>query len=217
MYQVIVAGCHLPDDSVEKLGIGININGVGTMDISCKDDMDHFRNTTMNNFVLMGRKTWDSIPMKFRPLIGRFNIIVSSQYQKLNEEKEIYTRETRSEGLTGMKVAYDFIHFVENVEDGYEFYKKMITNTRFSNRELFVMGGESIYRQMLEKYPKQLDKLFLTEIHNKHHSDYFFPLKDYLTLPNECIFRSHINKNKNTLGNTYEEIFFVLIVYKFSS
>jgi dihydrofolate reductase len=31
------------------------------------------------NAVIMGRKTWDSIPSKFRPLPGRLNIVISSQ------------------------------------------------------------------------------------------------------------------------------------------
>ena len=33
----------------------------------------------MANVVIMGRKTWESIPARFRPLEGRFNVIVSSK------------------------------------------------------------------------------------------------------------------------------------------
>ena len=42
-------------------------------------DMKYFRETTMGHCVIMGRKNYDSIPLKFRPLQGRTNIIVTRQ------------------------------------------------------------------------------------------------------------------------------------------
>ena len=41
------------------------------------EDMKHFRETTRGKPVVMGRKTWESLPEKFRPLPGRQNIVVS--------------------------------------------------------------------------------------------------------------------------------------------
>lgn len=41
------------------------------------DDLHHFRDVTMGAPVIMGRKTWDSVPARFRPLPGRRNIIVT--------------------------------------------------------------------------------------------------------------------------------------------
>lgn len=43
-----------------------------------KQDMELFKKLTMGNTVIMGRRTWESLPQKFRPLPGRNNIIVSS-------------------------------------------------------------------------------------------------------------------------------------------
>mgnify|MGYP000579599113 CR=1 FL=1 len=40
-------------------------------------DMRHFRETTRGKPVIMGRKTWESLPDAFRPLPGRLNIVVS--------------------------------------------------------------------------------------------------------------------------------------------
>jgi dihydrofolate reductase len=41
------------------------------------EDMVHFKRTTLGHPVIMGRKTWDSLPRKFRPLPGRLNIVVT--------------------------------------------------------------------------------------------------------------------------------------------
>lgn len=41
------------------------------------EDLAHFKRTTLGRPVIMGRKTWDSLPPKFRPLPGRLNIIIT--------------------------------------------------------------------------------------------------------------------------------------------
>jgi dihydrofolate reductase len=43
------------------------------------EDLAHFKRTTLGQPVIMGRKTWDSLPPKFRPLPGRVNIVVTRQ------------------------------------------------------------------------------------------------------------------------------------------
>lgn len=43
------------------------------------DDMRRFRTLTMCHPVIMGRKTWESLSVKFRPLPGRMNIVVTRQ------------------------------------------------------------------------------------------------------------------------------------------
>jgi dihydrofolate reductase len=43
------------------------------------EDMAHLKRTTMGSPVIMGRKTWDSLPQKFRPLPGRVNIVTTRQ------------------------------------------------------------------------------------------------------------------------------------------
>lgn len=61
----------------EKYGIGKK----GTIPWRNKEDMDHFKEVTIgngNNAVIMGRKTYESIPKKFRPLPNRHNIVISS-------------------------------------------------------------------------------------------------------------------------------------------
>ena len=43
------------------------------------EDMAHFKALTSGQTVVMGRKTWESLPPRFRPLPGRRNIVISRQ------------------------------------------------------------------------------------------------------------------------------------------
>jgi dihydrofolate reductase len=47
------------------------------------EDMARFKALTMGKPVIMGRRTWDSIPAKFRPLPGRRNLVVSRSLGEL--------------------------------------------------------------------------------------------------------------------------------------
>lgn len=58
-------------------------NGVigkdGVMPWHLPEDLAHFKRTTMGAPVIMGRKTWESLPPRFRPLPGRPNVVVTHQ------------------------------------------------------------------------------------------------------------------------------------------
>lgn len=51
----------------------------GVMPWHLPEDLAHFKRTTLSHPVIMGRRTWDSIPPRFRPLPGRRNIVVTRQ------------------------------------------------------------------------------------------------------------------------------------------
>ena len=75
------------------------------------EDLKYFKDiTTYNendkniNVVIMGRKTWESIPIKFRPLRDRVNIIVTSQELDLSLHKNTYS----------FKSLRDVISFIQN-------------------------------------------------------------------------------------------------------
>lgn len=70
----------------EARGIG-KTNGLAWR---LKEDMKHFKELTMtpagsekSNAVIMGRKTWDSIPVKFRPLPGRANMVITRNQEEI--------------------------------------------------------------------------------------------------------------------------------------
>ena len=83
------------------------------------EDMAHFRALTTGHTVIMGRKTWESLPPRFRPLPGRRNIVVSRQAG--------YT-------APGAEVA-------DSLENA---LKLALTAT-----VVFIIGGEQIYRQAM--------------------------------------------------------------------
>ncbi|GAB3531154.1 dihydrofolate reductase [Arthrobacter tecti] len=51
----------------------------GGMPWRLPEDMAHFKRTTEGHPVIMGRRTWESFPERYRPLPGRTNIVVSRQ------------------------------------------------------------------------------------------------------------------------------------------
>jgi dihydrofolate reductase len=60
-------------------------NGVigrdGVLPWHLPEDLAHFKRTTLGAPVLMGRKTWDSLPPRFRPLPGRQNVVITRDAQ----------------------------------------------------------------------------------------------------------------------------------------
>lgn len=51
----------------------------GTLPWNLPEDMQHFRDLTIGKPVIMGRKTWESLPDRFRPLPQRTNIVITRQ------------------------------------------------------------------------------------------------------------------------------------------
>lgn len=112
-------------------------------------DMRFFTQTTKGHYIIMGRKNWDSIPLKYRPLSNRENIVVS-------RKKDLE--------LDGG------IH-VQSIEEGIELAR---TN---NESEVFVIGGGQIYSLALEK--DLIDTIYITRVHSSFDADTFFPEIDY--------------------------------------
>ena len=110
------------------------------------NDMKHFKNTTKGHFVIMGRKNFESIPHKYRPLCNRTNVIVTKQ--------------------SGYKAPGAII--TSSIEKGIKLAKNDNDN------EPFIIGGGQIYKLALER--NLIDRIYLTRVHKKFEGDTLFPI-----------------------------------------
>ena len=111
-------------------------------------DMRFFKEKTTGHHVIMGRKNFESIPEKYRPLPNRTNIIVTRKQQY--DTKNILT--------------------VNSVKEGIEIAK------RNNDKEPFIIGGGEIYELSLKE--DLVDKIYLTKLHKEFSGDTFFPILD---------------------------------------
>lgn len=68
-------------------GIGLK----GQLLVHLPEDLQHFRRVTMGCPVVMGRKTWSSLPAQFRPLPGRRNVVISHDSHTPCPGAEVHT------------------------------------------------------------------------------------------------------------------------------
>ena len=112
------------------------------------EDMQFFRRVTMNHPVIMGRKTWDSIPEKFRPLAGRTNIVVTRQ---------------KAWHADGAITAH-------TLEDALEAALESVAADPHASRA-YVIGGAQLYALAMP----HADELVMTEIDRDYQGDARFP------------------------------------------
>jgi dihydrofolate reductase len=107
-----------------------------------KEDMARFKKLTKGWPCVMGRKTWESLPVK--PLPGRLNVVIS---KTMNADGSL---------PSDVRIFPSLSAATRNCS-GYE--------------KVFIIGGETVYRQALEL----ADKIELTVIHKHYEGDAFFP------------------------------------------
>lgn len=115
-------------------------------------DAKFFRDTTMGHPVIMGRKTWDSLPAKFRPLPGRPNIVVTRQPS------------WRSDGAQQ----------AASWQEALQWATSHATPTAHHPVRVFVIGGGELYAQAVPV----ADTLLLTEVAAPLDGDIHFPAWD---------------------------------------
>ncbi|KAJ1498673.1 hypothetical protein HMI54_012488 [Coelomomyces lativittatus] len=148
-FSVIVAATRLG-------GIGKN----GHLPWRLPKDMAYFKQVTTHSFqetkddlrlnaVLMGRKTWDSIPEKFRPLPGRINLVLTRNPNELRSKvpSSVYVFATMHEALVWVNEA--------------------------DVRHLIVIGGSEVYKEALN-HPN-CEYIFLTRVNSNFDCDTMFP------------------------------------------
>lgn len=113
--------------------------------VSIPEDMKFFRKTTTGKVVVMGRKTLESFPNGL-PLKNRVNIVLTSD-KSYNVKDAI------------------MVHSMEELSEELKNY---------NSEDIYVIGGESIYRQMVDL----CDVAHITKIDFEYEADSYFPNLD---------------------------------------
>lgn len=101
----------------KRFGIGKD----GILSWNLPEDLKRFSNLTNDCVVVMGRKTWDSIPDHKKPLKNRVNIVITSQSHDITNNNLFFIR-------------------IDDLNTYIEKYK---------DREIFIIGGTSLYKQYM--------------------------------------------------------------------
>lgn len=109
------------------------------------NDMKNFRRLTTDNVIVMGRKTLESFPQG-QPLANRVNIVLTK------------SKDYQVKGAT-------VVHSIEELTEELK---------RYEDKQIYVVGGESIYRQLLPF----CDKAVITKIDGVYEADTYFPNLD---------------------------------------
>lgn len=139
--------------TASRLGIGLN----GTLPWRLKREIAYFKRATvyhpenLTNVVIMGRKCWESIPPRYRPLPNRYNIVLSRKGQVDGIDSN----------SSGVEVAGSLPGALKRVGE-------------MKVGRVFVIGGAEIYKEAMEM--ESCEKILFTEVNGEVETDVDFPV-----------------------------------------
>jgi thymidylate synthase len=150
-----------------KYGIGRD----NTLPWRIKRDMQHFVEKTMGHIVIIGNKTYKSIPDNHKPLRGRFNIILT------NNSHNIAMDGSQNIFLKHKSYLYCRFENLVAIIDKIREYR-----AEFADKPIFICGGAEIYRIFLNITTDdnnlcrlKFNKLYLTYLYNNYNCTVKFP------------------------------------------
>lgn len=124
-------------------------NGVigknGQLPWNLPDDMKFFQRTTLNHYIISGRKNYESIPDRFRPLRDRVNLVVT------------HDKHYKAPGAT----------VCHSLTEALDIARKADV------KEVFLIGGGQLYKEAFDA--GIVDRFYRTTVHGKPDGDVFFP------------------------------------------
>ena len=112
-------------------------------------DMKYFKECTKGFPVIMGRKNYESIPEKYRPLPGRLNIVMSHQKD---------------------------YHVAEGVALCHDLQKALDIAAETGTDKVYIIGGGQVYKSAIEQ--GLVDKMLITWVEAEVKGDVYFPVFD---------------------------------------
>ena len=176
----------------KNLGIGIQ----NRLPWRLKTDLKYFSDITSIaapgkiNAVIMGRKTWESLPEKSRPLKGRVNVVLSRQALELHKRFVDFNDDPSSLN----KKSEQLLSLHEGKNSQNQLNKKNIQPSNDKEKilwyssldealqilekmpeidQVFVIGGANVYEQAIQHPSCQ--KIYLTQVEATFECDAFFP------------------------------------------
>jgi len=191
-------------------------NGIGkdnTIPWKIKPDLKYFKNITteesgsiypFSNFVIMGRKTWESIPKEFRPLSNRYNIILSNSDIKVEDGVSVFNSLDKA-----LNFCNSYTKSFEDKSKQAQLLAERVYWDEGGKPRIFVIGGERVYKEALEH--SLCNRLYITQIYKDYDCDKFFPNISNGNKKNlwQKFYLESVSKFQN-----YESIYFRYLVYK---
>ncbi len=145
-------------------------------------DLKNFKNITDGGIVVMGRKTWETLPNKFKPLPVASILLFQVEPEEMREMPEFQLPEI---------VVFSIL------DELFTCYLKNLTD-----KQVFIIGGGTIYNQIFTDYKKHIHTIYTTEVYNVPKTvEYtaFFPVKSF----SEDFMRESVSEFKRESGDDY--------------
>lgn len=134
------------------------------------DDKKFFKETTTGHVVIMGRKSYNSLPERWKPLPNRTNIILTKNH----------TPRTGPPKNDGLNIALSFWEAMEKAE-------------RNLGEKIFIIGGGEIYRLALNSIV--FDEIHITSVEGWFEGSVTFPKLNFSLCDNyKCTFQKEFEK-----------------------
>ncbi|MFZ2621461.1 MAG: dihydrofolate reductase [Minisyncoccia bacterium] len=116
-----------------------------------RDDMKHFKDYTTGKTVVMGRKTWDSIPPKFKPLPMRENVIMTNDQRFKASDCFLIHSPDAIKSLSGIQE----ICIIGGAEI-YKLFLPMADKLIVTIVDTEVLGGDAFFPEITEEWDERL-------------------------------------------------------------
>lgn len=134
----------------------------GAMPWNLPEDLAHFKRVTAGHPVIMGRRTWQSFPERFRPLPGRTNVVVTSRPQDVLPAAETEAG-PRPEATGTAVVVGSWARAVE------------AARAAEGSEEIWVIGGARLYREAMADGTARIRRAVVTVIELEESGDTWAP------------------------------------------
>lgn len=120
-------------------------------------DMEHFQSVTQGGYVIVGRKTYESIPSKYRPLPKRVNIVLTRGQDRAFVGEGVGWSPLVEEAVNGLSGGVPCVAVMDSLGQALAAAQSMD-----DGRGIYIIGGAEVYQQAWQM--PVVDRLYLTRV-----------------------------------------------------